>query len=179
MFKYKHISICYLNWAYVTLCVCRSLRFQYLDQPKPEKAQFVHFIYNGGWQRWVNISNCPRVPGRQPADFWSGYPWLPESIDKKLYLKKKGSAQNPAFCAGLFGYWDKKVQKILFSFTFIFLQFSDHFFFQAIHIGWNVLRDLYCLFMADSRKVKVSFLKSSDLTVCGQMLAQIKYKACL
>ena len=45
MFKYKHISICYSNWSYVTVWVCRSLRFQYRDQSKPERVQFIHFMY--------------------------------------------------------------------------------------------------------------------------------------
>ena len=34
--------------TYVTLWGCRSLRFQYLDQPKSEKVQFVQFMYHWG-----------------------------------------------------------------------------------------------------------------------------------
>ena len=37
----------------------------------------------GGWQRWVNIVNCTRVSARHQVDSLSGYPWLPDSIEKK------------------------------------------------------------------------------------------------
>ena len=75
MFKYKQISICYLNWANVTLRVCRSLRCQCLYQPKPGKTQCVHFMYHWGWQ--------------------------PESILKKCSWKKV-QPQIQLFCAGIY-----------------------------------------------------------------------------
>ena len=41
------VYICYPNGQYETLGSCRSLRFQYLEQPKLEKVQFVHCTYHG------------------------------------------------------------------------------------------------------------------------------------